>query len=82
MKAMIPLLGRPLMEFLVDHLRSHGVDQIVVNTSYLAPQIEKYFGDGSRFGVDMAYSFEGSIGDDGEVVSRPLGSATPSATST
>jgi mannose-1-phosphate guanylyltransferase len=74
-KPMIPLLGRPLMEFLVDHLRSHGVDQIVVNTSHLAPQIEKYFGDGRRFGVDMAYSFEGSIGDDGEVVSRPLGSA-------
>jgi mannose-1-phosphate guanylyltransferase len=74
-KPMIPLLGRPLMEFLVAHLRSHGFDQIVVNTSYMAPQIEAYFRDGHRFGVEMAYSFEGTIGDDGKVDTRRFGSA-------
>lgn len=74
-KPMIPLLGRPVMEFLVDHLRRHGVTEIVVNTSYLAPQIEEYFRDGRRFGVEMAYSFEGAIGDDGTLLDQPLGSA-------
>jgi len=64
-KPMIPLLGRPVMEFLVDHLRRHGFAQIVVNTSYLAPQIEDYFRDGRRFGVEMAYSFEGTLEADG-----------------
>jgi mannose-1-phosphate guanylyltransferase len=73
-KPMIPLLQRPVMEFLVDHLARHGFDQIVVNTSYLAGQIEDYFRDGRRFGVEMAYSFEGHR--DGErIVDEPLGSA-------
>jgi mannose-1-phosphate guanylyltransferase len=73
-KPMIPLLGRPVMELLVDHLRTHGFDQIVVNTSYLAPQIEEYFRDGRRFGVDMAYSFECSLEADG-LHDTPQGSA-------
>jgi mannose-1-phosphate guanylyltransferase len=74
-KPMIPLLGRPVMEFLVDHLNAHGFDQIIVNTSYLAPQIESYFRDGRRFGVEMAYSFEGAVANDGTMVDAPLGSA-------
>ena len=44
---------------IVEHLRNCGFDQIMVNTSHLAPLIEDYFGDGSAFGVEMAYSFEG-----------------------
>jgi mannose-1-phosphate guanylyltransferase len=74
-KPMIPLLGRPVMEFLVDHLRAHGFDEIMVNTSYLAPQIEDYFRDGRRFGVEMAYSFEGALDAAGAIVDQPLGSA-------
>jgi mannose-1-phosphate guanylyltransferase len=63
-----------VMELLVDQLRRHGFDEIVVNTSYLAPQIEGYFRDGHRFGVQMAYSFEG-VERDGELLDAPLGSA-------
>jgi mannose-1-phosphate guanylyltransferase len=74
-KPMIPLLGRPVMEFLVDHLRAHGFDQILANTSYLAPQIEEYFRDGRRFGVEMAYSFEGVLDETGATLDQPLGSA-------
>jgi mannose-1-phosphate guanylyltransferase len=73
-KPMIPLLGRPVLEFLVDHLRGHGFDKIMVNTSYMAPQIEDYFRDGRRFGVQMAYSFEGTVADDGLIADAPLGS--------
>ena len=74
-KPMIPLLGQPVMEFLVDHLRDQGFDQIVVNTSYLSGQIEDYFRDGRRFGVDIAYSFEGTVKADGSVADAALGSA-------
>jgi mannose-1-phosphate guanylyltransferase len=73
-KPMIPIVDRPVMEFLVELLRRHGFDEIVVSTSYLAHQIEQYFGDGARFGVQMAYSFEG-YHCDGEVVPEGLGSA-------
>ena len=55
---------------LASRLKAAGVDRIVVNTSYMAPQIEAYFRDGHRFGVEMAYSFEGTIGDDGKVDTR------------
>jgi mannose-1-phosphate guanylyltransferase len=73
-KPMIPILHKPVMEMLVDHLRLHGFDEIMVNTSYLAPQIENYFRDGQRFGVQMAYSFEGYV-EDGKIMDAPVGSA-------
>src|SRR3979490_3065525 len=58
-KPMIPIVNKPVMEFLVELLRQHGFDQIMISTSYLAKDIEHYFRDGSRFGVEIAYSFEG-----------------------
>jgi mannose-1-phosphate guanylyltransferase len=73
-KPMIPLVRKPVMESIVEHLAKHGVDQIVVNTSYLAPSIEHYFRDGDRYGVQMAYSFEGRLVD-GELEGNAMGSA-------
>ena len=73
-KPMIPILQKPVMEFLVELLRQHGVDQIMVNVSHLAKEIEDYFRDGQKFGVDIAYSFEGRI-EDGNLIGEALGSA-------
>jgi mannose-1-phosphate guanylyltransferase len=73
-KPMIPIVNKPLMEFLVELLRRHGFDEIIVSTSYLASQIETYFGDGSRFGVQIGYSFEG-YHRNGEVMAEGCGSA-------
>lgn len=73
-KPMIPILQKPVMEFLLELLRQHGFDQIMVNVSHLANEIENYFRDGQRFGVQIAYSFEGHI-EDGELVGKALGSA-------
>lgn len=73
-KPMIPILQKPVMEFLLELLRQHGFDEIMVNVSHLAYEIESYFRDGQRFGVEIAYSFEGRIVD-GELVGQALGSA-------
>lgn len=73
-KPLIPILQKPVMEFLLELLRQHGFDQIMVNVSHLAHEIEGYFRDGQRFGVDIGYSFEGSIVD-GELVGAAVGSA-------
>ena len=73
-KPMIPILQKPVMEFLLELLRQHGFDQIMVNVSHLAEEIESYFRDGQRFGVEIAYSFEGSIVD-GDLVGAAIGSA-------
>jgi mannose-1-phosphate guanylyltransferase len=71
---MIPILQKPVMEFLLELLRQHGFTEIMVNVSHLANEIENYFRDGQRFGVQIAYSFEGRIVD-GELVGEALGSA-------
>jgi mannose-1-phosphate guanylyltransferase len=73
-KPMIPILQKPVMEFLVELLRNHGCDQIMVNVSHLAEEIENYFRDGQRFGVEIAYSFEGRI-ENGQLVGDAIGSA-------
>ncbi|MBM5815357.1 MAG: NDP-sugar synthase [Cyanobacteria bacterium K_Offshore_surface_m2_239] len=73
-KPMIPILQKPVMEFLLELLREHGFDQIMVNVSHLAEEIENYFRDGQRFGVQIAYSFEGRI-EDGELIGEAMGSA-------
>jgi mannose-1-phosphate guanylyltransferase len=73
-KPMIPLIRKPIMETIIDRLRSHGFDEIFINTSYLSRSIEDYFRDGDRFGVSIAYSYEGQLVD-GEFVDKPLGSA-------
>jgi len=73
-KPLIPILQKPVMEFLVELLRQHGFDQIMVNVSHLADEIENYFRDGQRFGVQIGYSFEGRI-IEGKLVGEAIGSA-------
>ena len=73
-KPLIPILQKPVMEFLVELLRQHGFDEIMVNVSHLANEIENYFRDGQKFGVQIAYSFEGRIVE-GELIGEALGSA-------
>jgi len=73
-KPMIPLLGKPVMAYLVKHLAKHDVREIMVNVSYLHEKIQHYFGDGQRFGVSIGYSFEGDISN-GQIIPSPIGSA-------
>ena len=73
-KPMIPILGKPVMESMIQLFAQHGIDKIVVNTSHLAEVIENYFGDGHHFKVQLSYSYEGEMVD-GKFVSKALGSA-------
>ena len=57
-KSMVPLAGKPILEYQVDWLHEGGVTDIVVACGYLHEAIEHYFGDGSRWGVHMRYSVE------------------------
>ena len=73
-KPMIPILGKPVMEYLIEHLARYGVREIMVNVAFNHYKIENYFGDGRRFGVELGYSFEGQR-EDGEIVPKSVGSA-------
>ncbi len=52
-KPMLPTAGVPFLTHLVTRLRDAGITHIVLGTSYRAEVFEDYFGDGSRFGVDL-----------------------------
>ena len=57
-KPMVPIVGKPCMEHIVELLKGHGFDDIVVTLAFMANNIRSYFGDGSEFGVRMVYATE------------------------
>ena len=67
-KPMMPIVNRPMMEHIVNLLKVHGFDEIVVTVAFMANAIRTYFGDGSEFGVRMVYATEESpLGTAGSV---------------
>ncbi|NDY96562.1 nucleotidyltransferase family protein [Wenzhouxiangella sp. C33] len=57
-KPLIEVGGKPLIAHHLERLAGAGFDQVVVNLAWLGEQIEQALGDGSSFGVDIAYSRE------------------------
>ena len=54
-KPMIPVQGRPFLEYLVELLRANGIGEIVMLLGYLPKKVTEHFGDGSKFGVHITY---------------------------
>ena len=54
-KPSIPLLNKPSVGHLVEHLSANGFNDIVVTFGYLGRNIEGYLGDGLKFGVEINY---------------------------
>jgi MurNAc alpha-1-phosphate uridylyltransferase len=57
-KPLLPVGGRPLIEWHVAALRAAGVTELVINLGHLGERIREYLDDGSGFGVTIAYSPE------------------------
>ena len=57
-KALVPVAGRPMIEFALLLLRRYGVRDIVINLHHFGTQIEDHLGDGQRFNVNISYSRE------------------------
>jgi len=57
-KALVPVAGRPMIEFALLLLRHYGVRDIVINLHHFGGQIEDHLGDGQRFDVKISYSHE------------------------
>ena len=51
-KSLLPIANRPFLEHQIDHLRSHGVDRVVLSLGYLPDAIEAYFGDRCEYVVE------------------------------
>lgn len=58
-KPMLPLLEKPVLEYNIELLRQHGIREIAITVQYMSAAIKQYFGDGSKWGVNLYY-FEDS----------------------
>ena len=58
-KPLLPVHGKPLIQWHLEALARDGVREVVVNTAWLEDQIPAALGDGSRFGLVIRYSMEG-----------------------
>ncbi len=54
-KPMIPMANRPMMEHIVELVRAHGMTRLVTLLYFQPEVIERHFGDGAEFGVEMTY---------------------------
>jgi NDP-sugar pyrophosphorylase family protein len=60
-KCMIPILGKPLLEYNIEYLKKFGVDEVMINLFYLPHLVMNRFGDGSNWGIKIMYSLEKEI---------------------
>lgn len=54
-KPLVPVAGRPILEWLLVRLRDAGIQRFVIVTGYLGRQIEAAFGDGARLGIETVF---------------------------
>lgn len=57
-KPLLKVGGRPVLELIIQQLRSYGFHRIYISVNYLGNLIEEYFGDGAREGVSIQYMRE------------------------
>src|SRR5947209_340791 len=58
-KALVSVAGQPFLAHQLRLLHHAGIRKVVLCVGYRGEKIEKEFGDGSRFGLRLAYSFDG-----------------------
>lgn len=71
-KPMIPIYGKPILEWQIENLKACGLTDITLVIGYLGDVIESHFGDGSKFGVNINYFIEESpLGTAGALFKMP-----------
>src|SRR6187399_399181 len=54
-KPVVPLVDRPFIAFMLDWLRGHGVDDVVMSCGHMADGVRRVLGDGSSLGMRLRY---------------------------
>ena len=54
-KTMLPVAGKPIMQYNIESLRDNGIKDILLIVRYKEEMVRDYFGDGSDFGVNITY---------------------------
>jgi mannose-1-phosphate guanylyltransferase / phosphomannomutase len=67
-KPMVPIVGKPCIEHILELSRRHGIEDVIVTVAFLPQAIRSYFGDGESLGLNVEYSVEESpLGTAGSV---------------
>ena len=64
-KSLVRISGKPFLEYQLEFLKKGGIENILLCTGHMEEQIERYFGSGRKYGVNIKYSRE----------DKPLGTA-------
>jgi mannose-1-phosphate guanylyltransferase len=57
-KVMINILGKPFLEHKLNQIKNFGINDVVLCVGYLGNLIKDYFGNGTKFGVNIEYAYE------------------------
>ncbi|MEW5937747.1 MAG: NDP-sugar synthase [Candidatus Thermoplasmatota archaeon] len=57
-KPLIPVAGRPCIDYVLRSLVGAGIKEVIITTSYLSERVIKRIGDGAEYGANILYSFE------------------------
>ena len=60
-KPMAPIVNKPVMEHIIELLVKHNFKDIVCNLHWYPEAIKDYFGDGSKWGINISYSYEENL---------------------
>ena len=55
-KHLLPVANKPVIEYLIDALKGIDVKNVQIVVGHLQEAIRDYFGDGSKFGVNISYT--------------------------
>ncbi len=69
-KSLLPVKGKPILEYIIDELKANFINEIILSTGYLGNKIKEHFGDGKKFGVHITYSDENSPLQTGGAIQR------------
>jgi mannose-1-phosphate guanylyltransferase/phosphomannomutase len=65
---MVPIVGKPCMEHILELLKLHGFEEVIITLAFLPQAIRSYFGNGEALGLSISYSVEESpLGTAGSV---------------
>ncbi|MBI2573143.1 nucleotidyltransferase family protein [Candidatus Woesearchaeota archaeon] len=78
-KPLLPIYGKAIVEHIVNNLKKHSVNNIILSIGYKAEQIQEHFKDGKHLGVNISYCIEeeplgtgGAIQKAAEHITKPF----------
>jgi HAD superfamily hydrolase (TIGR01484 family) len=57
-KPLLPLLGKPIIQHIIENLAKYGVKKVILSIGYKSEQVKEHFKDGSHLGIEIDYCVE------------------------